>query len=807
MSRIPEPFRMARLPGRLSLLLLALCLPALASAQGVPEAPALPEESDVRVLVDISGSMKKNDPSNLRQPAVRLLARMLPEGTEAGIWTFGQYVNMLVPHGQVDDTWRQKAIADSSRINSVAMRTNIGEALKIASDPYFSADMTGTHFIILTDGKVDIAAGDGAANERERQRILSDVLPSLQTRGATIHSVSLSEEADLDLMNRLATATGGSSSVAESADELNRVFLEALNTAVPQAQVPIENNTFRVDSGVEEFTALIFAGGDAADQAGSLVLRDPGGNDISSDNLPDNLRWASEPGYDLITVDRPAAGEWQLEGELGEGSRVTVVSDLRLVVGDLPARFYQGESVEVTAAFYEEQSLITDPDFLEVIEVSLTLTTADGRSGTRVLSGDQPPEDGVYRDTIQRLQEPGEYHLSLLADGQTFSRKFTRTITLRPPVNVVVSATGRGDDSRYLVTVKPEQPELDPDASQVMMQVARPGQITEPVALPFDPEQQAWQGVVTPEGGEGEYILRLQFQGQTVTGMPLSWAPESFTAVFPRPDGEQNARIPLGAEATPAPQPASEPPVTEAGLEDAVSPDSVDAAAGPVDLSQLEEAAVEPEPEPAPEPEAAAGIPAWVIAAGGTVFVALLGGAGFWFFRRRRKAAADAGDSLDENSPDPVTEMENAADEIPLAAAAEAGPADQPEEEAEPEPEMAADLDPEPEMAEDLDPEPEPELEPKLEPETQVEPEAEGEDAVIPEVNEEADDIDRLLQEATEDAGDGEPEPAEEKELEPEEEDDIFGMEEFDLSDIDELPDIEAPDDTGDQKKDTDKKG
>src|SRR6187402_3821518 len=41
--------------------------------------------SDVRVLIDISGSMKQTDPQNLRKPAVDLIARLLPDKSRAGI--------------------------------------------------------------------------------------------------------------------------------------------------------------------------------------------------------------------------------------------------------------------------------------------------------------------------------------------------------------------------------------------------------------------------------------------------------------------------------------------------------------------------------------------------------------------------------------------------------------------------------------------------------------------------------------------------------------------------------------------------
>ena len=100
---------------------------------------SLPGNADVRIVVDISGSMKETDPQNLRRPAVRLLARTLPEGASAGLWTFGQYVNMLVPYGVVDQSWRDTAIERSEQINSVALHTNLGLAMEKAANDWAAA--------------------------------------------------------------------------------------------------------------------------------------------------------------------------------------------------------------------------------------------------------------------------------------------------------------------------------------------------------------------------------------------------------------------------------------------------------------------------------------------------------------------------------------------------------------------------------------------------------------------------------------------------------------------------------------------
>src|SRR3990167_319239 len=133
------------------------------------EAPA-----DIRLLIDISGSMKKNDPANLRIPAVNLMTELVPDGSKAGIWTFGQSVNNLVRHQSVDDKWRSYAKNEAKKINSVAMFTNIGAVLERASDD-FGGDrrFDNTHFILLTDGMVDIDKNP-AKNSSERERILGE---------------------------------------------------------------------------------------------------------------------------------------------------------------------------------------------------------------------------------------------------------------------------------------------------------------------------------------------------------------------------------------------------------------------------------------------------------------------------------------------------------------------------------------------------------------------------------------------------------------------------------------------------------
>lgn len=472
-------------------LLLTLMLSPVQAQEG-QHSPA----RDVRVVVDISGSMRVNDPDNLRRPAVRLIARLLPDGTEVGLWTFGKMVNMLVPHGVLNDDLRATLIADSEQINSIAQRTNIGGAIEKAADDWYALgrSLENTHLILLSDGKVDISPSQ-ASNDQERERILEELAPALAEKGLTIHTIALSGEADLDLLGALADMTGGVARVADSADELSRIFADTMGQAVPANEVPLEDNRFTVDSGVEEFTALIFSA--TSPQQRELTLVSPEGQRYGATGGPESVRWAREAGYDLITVDRPPAGEWQLEGTLGEGSRVTVVSDLRLEVKPMPARFQMGDEVNLQAFFTEEGSRITDPDFLGVITVTLSITTDDGRRGSRILSAEQPPADGLYGDTIASLPEPGQYLLELEADGNTFSRKFRKTLVLEAPEGQEVVPDGEtiplsddaGTEPPDVGSAPEPPPEPEPEISEAgpvdlsQLEEPQPGPVPDP-----DPE-------------------------------------------------------------------------------------------------------------------------------------------------------------------------------------------------------------------------------------------------------------------------------------------------------------------------------
>ena len=192
---------------------------------------AAPKTDDIRILIDVSGSMKINDPLDHRISALVLFNGLISDGSKAGVWTIDRYVDMIVKLGTVNDEWREAADTGASTIHSNGIFTNIESGLFRASLGWEIPDPdTRRSIILLTDGQVDISS-DAATNEISRQNILAKSIPALKQSGVVIHTIALSGNSDEVLLKQLALETGGSYQKAEFAQDLHRIFFRTFERA------------------------------------------------------------------------------------------------------------------------------------------------------------------------------------------------------------------------------------------------------------------------------------------------------------------------------------------------------------------------------------------------------------------------------------------------------------------------------------------------------------------------------------------------------------------------------------------------
>ena len=483
---------------------------------------ATSQASDVRVVIDISGSMKKSDPKNLRIPASELLIGLLPEGSQAGIWTFGKYVNMLVPHGTVNNQWKKKANKEIKKINSVAMYTNIGKAIERATDGWNKPDPTvRRNLILLTDGVVDISR-NMADNFQERERITETLLPQLRQQGVTVHTIALSEQADAKLMQRLALETEGVFQTVINASDLAKAFLTTFDSAIPQDQVPLDDNYFSVDGSVDEFTALVFRGKNSPE----TLLQTPDGKKISQRSKSKSVKWLSAAGYDLITVTKPQNGEWRLIADEDLSNRVTIVSDLKLVVDEIPGNILLGERVGINIRLLEDGKLLSKNEFLNLVDIRVTQQHVGGRQWSAVLGGEShkgEAEPGRFFAKFGKTLVAGEHVFTIVADGKTFQRQSVQKVKVfEELVKVEVKLDETSPIAVFKVNVREDGGLLAADKTAMTLVLWDEDDQSQELDLEKN-EIDHWLGKAAPFSGPGKYTYIVKVQGEAKSGRAVDY--------------------------------------------------------------------------------------------------------------------------------------------------------------------------------------------------------------------------------------------------------------------------------------------
>jgi len=597
------------------------------------------DKADTRILIDISGSMKQNDPKNLRRSALRLIVGLTPPENRAGVWTFAQYTNMLVPLGVINDSWKKRARSISERISSPGQFTNIEDVLtRATADWDRESDQYRRNIILLTDGMVDISKNK-RENADSRQRILAELGPRIRAAGGKIHTIALSERADHELMKALSDMTDGWYEQVNSADELQRVFLRMFEKVSKPDSVPLVNNKFQLDDSIEEATLLVFN----KDPRKPTRVTPPSGASFDANNPPTNVDWHRDEGYDLITISRPETGEWSIVAAMDPDNRVTVVTNLKMITTDVPNRMALGEFIPVEVHFTEKGEAVVDPQFLDVVQVTTSqIVEGEATEARPLLSQD----DGKFSVNLGEGLLQGKVELVINADGKTFFRQRRQATQIIEPVKLTIDDSEAASAAVYLVYLKPEV--VEEGSGSIEAWLEDENGMRKHIEFTLTPDG-IFEGVADKEGLVGRQVPVIKVSGKTLAGNNFSFTPVA----------EAIKGLP---EKQPEPEPEPEPePVPEVQPAPAPQPEPEQATAPQADPDPA------PAPEEQPESEETDMLSIALVVAGGNLLLVLIGG-GLWWFMRKRAAEEqelsllDDDDLLDEADQDDAA-SDAAADE------------------------------------------------------------------------------------------------------------------------------------------------
>ena len=531
----------------------------IAPTSAILGADANQPKSDIRVLVDISGSMKQNDPQNLRVPAIQLFSQLLPENSRAGVWAFGEYVNMTVPLDDVSKAWKQMAMRTTREIDSSGLYTNLGSAIERATFGWSKADPNSKRsLIILTDGMVDVSPNQ-EVNDRARREILRETLPALREAGVVIHTIALAGDADESLMAQLSAQTDGWYQKIAVADQLQEAFLKIFGQATEQDSIPLDNNSFLVDDQITEFTLVLFKTGAAK----PVQLEKPDGERFDASKDTAEVSWYEGTDYDLITVSKPMVGKWRVEAEIDPKNRVLVVSNIKVNPSLIPNNLLATETFDFSIQMMQQDQAITDSRFLGLLKVEMDILTADTDDTLTLQDTGKAPDneagDGTFTTQIVAPQTEGVAELTMMVSSPTFQRLRQKAVNIFDSPVIIEHILTDDTENYHQIFLTPREPVVEPDSLEIKALITMPDGEEVPVTLSVDAGFRQVGRVTVFESG-GQYQLQLSVTGKTQNGRQFSVNTQPYifeTPILVAPEPEVVTE-PMVAEKVVEPEPEIE---------------------------------------------------------------------------------------------------------------------------------------------------------------------------------------------------------------------------------------------------------
>jgi len=357
----------------------------------------LSETYDVVMVLDASHSMRKNDPNDLRAEAIRrfiALARKSRTIRSVAMIVFRSRASLVLPPTPPE------AIGDlAPYLKKLKPRasTDFDEPFRLVAEQWQVGDERRKAVLFLSDGEPKVRYRDG-------HKLLAE-------HACPVYTIGLSNDADADLLSRIAEETGGSFFSAPTADGLSGHFTEifriiATTRTVLEHSIDVRDTSripFVLDSTMRN--PFLNWGGIGG------TIRFSGLSGVGTQETSAGATWRALDDLNLGQCSARFSGAGRLACEL------TADTPLRLepvwLNRDAPA------GLPLMAAAYVDGTLPSD-----VVTVRCIVDFPDGRQ--EEMPGSATPVTGLWRWTVDQTEQAGTYHVAIVADGKHSGERFLR---------------------------------------------------------------------------------------------------------------------------------------------------------------------------------------------------------------------------------------------------------------------------------------------------------------------------------------------------------------------------------------------
>ena len=308
---------------------------------------------------------------------------------------------------------------------------------------------------------------------------------------------------------------------------------------VPSSEASVLKNRFRIDHMVDSLTLFIQR------QYGSspVVIVLPDGSKWYASRHPEEVQWVDGLSGDIVTIQKPMPGPWQLIGRVVEGSKIQKISKLGIKVDPLPQPLFQGERLKVTAQLLGDEQRLRMPGLDYLVEwtarfISEHLAGDENfAAGTLVVGSykdygeglDERPDDGIFTGKINLNQPWGHYTFQVKVRNNVFTRESLFKFMLSPiPIEIDVLEPEDSLAGRWKLYVKVDETVVQLSETHLDLELVGPAGLQLPIML-IDLESSQSE-IILPEVSDfGSYRIKGMAATTTLGGREIVLAlPERF---------------------------------------------------------------------------------------------------------------------------------------------------------------------------------------------------------------------------------------------------------------------------------------
>jgi Mg-chelatase subunit ChlD len=359
----------------------------------------------VLIIMDKSGSMSYDPQAgstskiDLAKNGVVTAASALAPGDQLGVIAFNDEPIWALPMMTITGQGDLGKVEDSLAALSADGGTELYPALQVGYDHLRNVDADVRHIILLSDGK------SRSGTRETYARLVSD----LGGDNITLSTVALGTDADLDLLEFLATTGSGRYHYANSPEEIPQITFEEAQNAGSQSVLrgafgPVQNQASPILNNIDvsampAIDGYNFAEGRAEAQVDLVSDR---GDPLLAKwqlGLGRVVAWTADDGSDY-------ANEWSTWGQYdqfwGSTMRWTLPDPTNQAITATMERTGTGARIEV-------DSQLSDGESVNLAGSTVELTAPDGTTHSVPLQALQP---GLYDGSVE-LSASGSYLLSI----------------------------------------------------------------------------------------------------------------------------------------------------------------------------------------------------------------------------------------------------------------------------------------------------------------------------------------------------------------------------------------------------------